>query len=563
MKYIWKNKENGITLVALVVTVVILLILAGVSIFALTHNGIFRRVIQAKKENKRAQIVEYLKLKVMDEKTLNPFGNSEDIITATRNNVLKNIGELKRIGKDVTVEETSTEEDGKKVDIYFYVIVDKDVYKVDFNEQKFIGELGNFSPIIELKSISNKTNSIIVEVSTKRNEGGKLEYYIKGEDDKEYKLVKTTTEESYTYDGLIQGIKYSIKIRAISKNGKTAEVTREETTGKIVDLTEENAKFTYNPDIWTNGNVIATLTTELKGYTIQTSLDGKTWSDTESQTVSSNGPVYARLWDGTNAGGMLEGNVTQIDKEAPNVFKVTTKSTVNSIIVKAQTTDKAATETNGESGIEGYRFSKDGGKTWTEYQISGEYTFNDMLKDINGSTYNVAVQAKDKAQNVTTSNVVQASTSRNTNYYIAEANKLLCYVSKNDKTFSREYYKYNKEGAIVSTSYGYVLNNGTSKKQTMIYPLLVSTNKNAVTYYCGENGVKENKSGLKYSSGQIEYKGVKYYYSSDGWWYQVADGFSYTSLVKSLNTSSTPYGQNVSDVLKKSALDLIKKYLGE
>ena len=48
--------------------------------------------------------------------------------------------------------------------------------------------MGKFLPIITLKSISNTTSTITVEVETKRNQGGILEYYIKSEDDEEYKL---------------------------------------------------------------------------------------------------------------------------------------------------------------------------------------------------------------------------------------------------------------------------------------------------------------------------------------------------------------------------------------
>ena len=181
----YKRNNRGITLVALVVTIIILLILSGITIQGITHNGIFSNAKQAELENKRAQIVEYLRLKVINEQTNNPFGSAEEIITATRDNILENIKDLKEIGKEVIVEEMSTEEDGEIVDVYFYVVVDGDVYKVDLNGQNFIGELGKFSPIIKLKSISNTTNSITVEVTTKRNEGGKLEYYIKSEDEEE------------------------------------------------------------------------------------------------------------------------------------------------------------------------------------------------------------------------------------------------------------------------------------------------------------------------------------------------------------------------------------------
>ena len=59
-----KNKSTrGITLIALVITIIILLILAGISIRALTHTGVFQNAKQAEIENKRAQITEYLKLK--------------------------------------------------------------------------------------------------------------------------------------------------------------------------------------------------------------------------------------------------------------------------------------------------------------------------------------------------------------------------------------------------------------------------------------------------------------------------------------------------------------------
>ena len=63
----YKRNNRGITLVALVVTIIILLILSGITIQGITHNGIFSNAKQAELENKRAQIVEYLRLKVIYE----------------------------------------------------------------------------------------------------------------------------------------------------------------------------------------------------------------------------------------------------------------------------------------------------------------------------------------------------------------------------------------------------------------------------------------------------------------------------------------------------------------
>ena len=56
------NREKGITLVALIVTVIILLILAGISIASLTGNGLFEKAKLAKEKQENAQIKEDEKL---------------------------------------------------------------------------------------------------------------------------------------------------------------------------------------------------------------------------------------------------------------------------------------------------------------------------------------------------------------------------------------------------------------------------------------------------------------------------------------------------------------------
>ena len=54
-----KYREKGITLIALIVTIIILLILAGVSIAMLTgENGILTQAQKAKNETENAQVLE-------------------------------------------------------------------------------------------------------------------------------------------------------------------------------------------------------------------------------------------------------------------------------------------------------------------------------------------------------------------------------------------------------------------------------------------------------------------------------------------------------------------------
>ena len=59
------KKENGITLVALVITIIVLLILAGVTIVTLTgDNGLLQKAQTAKEENEDAKELELIKLAV-------------------------------------------------------------------------------------------------------------------------------------------------------------------------------------------------------------------------------------------------------------------------------------------------------------------------------------------------------------------------------------------------------------------------------------------------------------------------------------------------------------------
>ena len=54
------EKNKGITLVSLVITIVILLILAGISIQAITNTGLLKNAKQAKEEQKKEQEKENL-----------------------------------------------------------------------------------------------------------------------------------------------------------------------------------------------------------------------------------------------------------------------------------------------------------------------------------------------------------------------------------------------------------------------------------------------------------------------------------------------------------------------
>ena len=94
-----KVREYGITLVALIITIVILLILAGIAIAALTgNNGLFSRAQQAKEETIKSQLKEEITMAIQEIQTEElPRGNNVTLETLAE-------GQLEEKLEDITVE---------------------------------------------------------------------------------------------------------------------------------------------------------------------------------------------------------------------------------------------------------------------------------------------------------------------------------------------------------------------------------------------------------------------------------------------------------------------------
>ena len=78
-----KNSSKGITLIALIITIIILLILAGVTISQLTENGLLYKAIKAKDQTQKMQAKEELESVLIEaaiEKQQNEKYNSNDFL---------------------------------------------------------------------------------------------------------------------------------------------------------------------------------------------------------------------------------------------------------------------------------------------------------------------------------------------------------------------------------------------------------------------------------------------------------------------------------------------------
>lgn len=102
MKQIIENK--GITLIALVITIIVLLILAGVSIATLTgENGVLTKAETAKNQTEKKSLEEQIDMAIMAAKMKNENPTLDDIIEEIKNNgVITNANQVNKETGDVT-----------------------------------------------------------------------------------------------------------------------------------------------------------------------------------------------------------------------------------------------------------------------------------------------------------------------------------------------------------------------------------------------------------------------------------------------------------------------------
>ena len=161
MKKLKINKSSGITLIALVVTIIVLLILAGISVQMLTgDNGILQRAGQAKENTDKAQLEEQVKLATLSAIT-DGRGNITD--TSLKNELKKNINGL----SDSNI--TGNDKNGWTVKIEdkgYYISTTGDVNEASWVENSD-GTIDRLDGVVKGIKIGDKIN----ETSTRTVDG--------------------------------------------------------------------------------------------------------------------------------------------------------------------------------------------------------------------------------------------------------------------------------------------------------------------------------------------------------------------------------------------------------
>ena len=285
------KERNGITLIALVITIIVLLILAGVTIATLTgDNGILGKAKTAKTTNDEEKAKEQINIAVMGSYGKDGELNYDDL---TKN--LRQIG-IKGLPKEASYPLKVTL-DGVKATI-------KENGEVEFGKTIEVGDYVDYDPTLGANasdltytSTADKTGADSNQefnVSTYKSAG--YGWRVLGVKNGKIRLISeefigpgTYTDSSRTYynlkgqKGYINGIEELNKISGIFGHGKGAEkatsITVEDING-ITGYNPETAK--YNQGDWNEYENKVTYTRGSGTALSSNATNGKTWSGTQS-----------------------------------------------------------------------------------------------------------------------------------------------------------------------------------------------------------------------------------------------------------------------------------------
>ena len=336
------KEERGITLIALVVTIVVLLILAGITIsLVFGSNGVIQKAQDSKEQTEIGEMREKLE---MAKVPVYADGNgsykvqdywdrieSEGLIADKTVDIIDN--------GDGTYEVTTTP------GYVFEITVEPNK---EIAENIIIGEcIGKGENLsIGIRVVKKTTNSIEIEVV--RAEGASnFKYSIKKQGE-EYGAAEEKSETRHVFSGLTQGGIYTIKVEA-TKDGEQQIVEKTVQVGEIPLAIDGDV-------IWTgNGQAEVRIYTNETGYQLEWQKNGiseGSWtreaSGVKEKTITGlvNGDIiYARLYDGTSSGKYA--NIEVRDDIAPTA---TIKLSGTAVEIGKPLTAEVV-QTDNESGI--------------------------------------------------------------------------------------------------------------------------------------------------------------------------------------------------------------------
>lgn len=347
-----KNRESGITLVSLAVTIIVMIILAAVAInlsigdggiLGLTGNtvGEYENATDKEQEGLHNFVDEFNAILNGDGETgEEPGGDDTPIsekpdIEITGWNTTGGIVSIStisgyttqyRIGSSGQWSNYSTTVNVNNGETIYAKYVQGD--RSSATVSKVIEDTMN--PTITAQVVSVDESTITVRVTGTSDEGMGMpepptytySYKLKTED--YYTQAESNTTGEYTYNDLIGNSEYDIRISTTDRAGNQGYVDLTAKTEEIIEIPNlvkgDNIIFTKDPSTPTKGNVNVTIS--VPGLSdplyIEYKKDNGTWERYGGPVeMTDNGRVYARVTDGEEYSNEVYEDITNIDRDDP------------------------------------------------------------------------------------------------------------------------------------------------------------------------------------------------------------------------------------------------------
>ena len=423
-------KNRGVTLISLVVTIIVLLILAGITIGTIfDDNGIIEKAQEAANATEEAakndQAAINGLLNEMDSIINGIGGGNVPVIGSINGKITWSTGSatltLTADVEGVTIQYRKNSESNwtNYTSAVPSLLHGDKVYargikggETVINEKEFKIQ-DTIAPTVTIANASSTTNSISATATATDNEAGmgsspQYTFYIKKttEADSAYTQIGSSANTSVIKGELEQNTSYTIKVEVADVAGNKGQATKEITTGKIADAGEglTNGAIIASSPVWSNGTASITLSTS-SGLTIQYQKGGISGSWTTGTNVTGlhhRDTVFARLTDGKNYGG--EASITILDTVIPQDAGISLSGT-------STTTTGSVTATvtlkDNESGVNAtaskWTYNTNSGNIGTnESSYNNNFSSNGQtitLKATTAGTYYLHVLTVDNAGN--------------------------------------------------------------------------------------------------------------------------------------------------------------------
>ena len=400
------KKETGITIVTLVITIIVLLILSGITITALSgDNGILKRAAEAKQETEKNQVIEMVQLEV-----LGTYAEADGEFDSEK--FKENVKDhLKNYNPVISEDEKTITVEVKK----YEVVVDKETGEVVKK-----GEVKGVTPIFETKLYNEDGTELkgegkgTVIVGVKLTNKEKLDKYsieIKNSKGEKIEADTTTIGEGEVSFTIEENGKYTIIVKG-TKDGT------ERTNQRTIEI-DVGEKIITNIEIRPNGGAKYIVPTEGKakikvgieekagenkykysyGWSTDETEKPTTWTETASKaeiekTDCEEGRYYLWIKVVSEKGNekYIESNKFEVIPNRKITIEANTKEITNKDVKLKINYDELLTEN---------RNIEVTGKRGTDYEINGE---NEVIIKTNNQT--ITVSATDIAGNKITEKTI-------------------------------------------------------------------------------------------------------------------------------------------------------------